>query len=351
MNERSERVTVPEALSGERVDRAMSLLTGRSRSETADMVAQGRVLIDGEQVTTRSVRLSAGSTVEVTPQRSATSAAERRHEAVPFEVLHADADVVVVNKPAGVVTHPGSGHASGTLADALVERFPDMADAGQPGRPGIVHRLDRGTSGALVCARNRAAYDALVEQLSQRLVVRIYAALASGRPPAETGTIDAPIGRDQTHRMRMAVTSDGRWARTHYRVAEMFTHPVEASLLRCRLETGRTHQIRVHLAAVGLPLLGDLAYGVPDPVGIGRPLLHACRLSFRHPTSGADVDIEAPMPADFDRALTAFGSTVSAAVLSAEFPPAIDTSQRGCSASHFGHGARPRETSATAARL
>lgn len=308
MTDRRSRFEIPDSLSGERIDRALSLLTGKSRSDTARLVAQGCVLIDGQAARAGSARVAAGSTVELTELQAAVQARPLSDETVPFDVLHADADVVVVHKPSGVVTHRGSGHPAGTLADALVERYPDMADVGQPDRPGIVHRLDRGTSGVLVCARSSRAYDALVEQLSKRQVRRIYAALARGHPSSATGTIDAPIGRDRENRTLMAVTSEGREARTHYSVVETFTHPADASLLRCRLETGRTHQIRVHLASIGLPLLGDTTYGAPDPFGIGRPLLHAIRLTFQHPASGADVSFGATMPQDFAEALARFGS-------------------------------------------
>jgi len=308
VTERLARFEIPESLSGERIDRALSLLTGKSRSHTAKLVAEGCVLIDGQTARAGSVRVAAGSTVDVTELQAEAPTDHRSDEMVPFEILYADADIVVVDKPSGVVTHPGSGHSAGTLADALVERYPEMADVGQPDRPGIVHRLDRGTSGVLVCARSSRAYVALVGQLSTRQVRRIYAALAKGHPSSETGTIDAPIGRDRDNRTLMAVTSEGREARTHYSVVETYTHPAEATLLRCSLESGRTHQIRVHLASIGLPLLGDVAYGTPDPFGIGRPLLHAIGLTFQHPVSVAEVSFEAPMPDDFAEALAGFGS-------------------------------------------
>ena len=311
MSDLRRHLEIPESLSGERIDRALSLLTGRSRSDTAKMVAQGCVLIDGQAARAGSVRVTAGSTVEITEVQASAGVQEQRRETVPFYVVYDDADIVVVDKPSGVVTHPGSGHAAGTLADALAERYPDMADVGQPGRPGIVHRLDRGTSGLLVCARTAQAYDALVEQLAKRQVRRTYAALVRGHPSSPTGTIDAPIGRDREHRTLMAVTSEGREARTHYSVVETYAHPAEASLLHCRLETGRTHQIRVHLASIGLPLLGDLTYGVPDPFGIGRPLLHAIRLAFRHPATSANMGFEAAMPDDFVEALRRFGAEPS----------------------------------------
>ncbi len=311
MSDRPQRFEIPESLSGERIDRALSLLTGRSRSDTAKMVAEGCVLVDRQIARAGSVRVAAGSTVEVTDMQLSEALREQRYETAPVDVLYADGDIVVVDKPSGVVTHPGSGHPAGTLADALVERYPDMAGVGEPGRPGIVHRLDRGTSGVLVCARSSRAYDALVEQLSKRQIHRTYAALVRGHPSSPTGTIDAPIGRDREHRTLMAVSSEGREARTHYSVVESYVHPAETSLLRCRLETGRTHQIRVHLASIGLPLLGDPTYGVPDPFGIGRPLLHAIRLAFGHPATGVEMSFEAEMPGDFMEALRRLGAEPS----------------------------------------
>ena len=303
---------IPASLSGQRLDRALSLLTGRSRSAVAKLVAQGCVFVDDQVVEAGSVRVAAGSMVEISESGASEPSERKRTAPVPLDVLHADADIVVVNKPAGVVTHPGSGHETGTLADALVEQYPETAGVGQPDRPGIVHRLDRGTSGVLVCARSARAYSALVEQLSQRHVRRIYAALTKGHPPSPTGTIDAPIGRDREHRTLMAVTAEGRAARTHYSVVETLTQPSPATLLRCQLETGRTHQIRVHLASIGLPLMGDATYGVPDPFGIGRPLLHAFSLALAHPASGSEMRFEAPIPDDFGEALVRFGSHPSA---------------------------------------
>ena len=307
MTDRPGSFEIPESLAGERLDRALSLLTGWPRSKAASVIADAAVLVDGAPAPSGSVRVVAGSTVAVTHAQGRAEAPEQPRPTVPPDVLYADADIVVVNKPPGVVTHRGSGHPSGTLADALVERYPEIADVGQPDRPGIVHRLDRGTSGVLVCARSAQAYDGLVGQLSARQVRRTYAALARGRPASPTGTIDAPIGRDPAQRTLMAVTAGGREARTHYRTVAAFARPVEASLLHCELETGRTHQIRVHLASIGLPLLGDSAYGVADPFGIGRPLLHAIRLRLRHPASGADMSFAAPMPDDLAGALAQVG--------------------------------------------
>lgn len=317
----TDRFEVSAALEGERLDRAVALMTGWSRAAVRHMLEEGAILLDGVRALTASERLVNGSTVEITstaspdPPQDSAPLPPMAATPAPFDVLHADADVVVVNKPAGVVTHPGAGNRHGTLADALVLQFPDMASAGPSERPGIVHRLDRGTSGILVCARNTDAYEALVAQLASREVSRIYAALVRGHPSAARGTIDAPIGRDRRNRTTMAVVSDGRPARTHYSTAQTYAHPLDIALLRCELDTGRTHQIRVHLASIGLPLLGDLTYGVPDPWGIGRPLLHAARLSFRHPRSQAAMSFDAPLAEDFLGALHELGSDSAAIAL------------------------------------
>lgn len=312
MTDEGRKIEIPGSLAGERLDRALAMLTSKSRSETARTVAAGCVRVEGVTTRAGSQRLWAGAVVEVLPEHVAEKTPPSLQESAPLDILFFDGDIVVVNKPSGVVTHRGAGHDHGTLADALIAQFPEMADVGQPDRPGIVHRLDRGTSGALVCARTDLAYDSLVDQLSKRHVRRTYAALTRNHPPSPRGTIDAPIGRDRNNRTKMAVMSDGRDARTHYSTVETFTHPVEASLLRCELETGRTHQIRVHLASIGLPLLGDLTYGVPDPFGIARPLLHAAIVEFGHPATGTDRSFTAPMPDDFASALTGFGSSPSA---------------------------------------
>ncbi|WP_419945864.1 RluA family pseudouridine synthase [Candidatus Poriferisodalis sp.] len=305
---KNSRFDIPESLGGERLDRALSLLTGKPRSATARMVSHGSVMVDGEPVRNGSQRLHPGALIELVGIHRVEGPVRLTPEEVSFDVLHADRDVVVVNKPSGVVTHRGSGHRQGTLADALGAQYPEMAHVGEPDRPGIVHRLDRGTSGVLVCARSTLAYESLVSQLSERLVRRVYAALTRGVAPSPTGTVDAPIGRDPGNRTMMAIRADGRPARTHYRVIETFAHPIDASLLRCWLETGRTHQIRVHLASISLPLLGDLTYGVADPFSIGRPLLHAYELRFRHPSDGSEMIFEAPIPSDFAEALRGFGS-------------------------------------------
>ncbi len=208
--------------------------------------------------------------------------------------------MIVLDKPAGLVVHPGAGNSAGTLVNGLLARYPELAGVGADSeRPGIVHRLDAGTSGLLVVARNQTAYDDLVAQMAGRSARRTYLALVWGVPEARAGAVDAPIGRSARMPTRMAVTADGKAARTRYEVEEAFTDPVSSSLLRCRLETGRTHQIRVHLAAIGHPVVGDERYGGVRPgLDAPRPMLHATALAFRHPGTGAEMAFDSPLPPD-----------------------------------------------------
>jgi 23S rRNA pseudouridine1911/1915/1917 synthase len=202
--------------------------------------------------------------------------------------------------------HPAPGHEQGTLVNGLLARFPEIAGVGDPLRPGIVHRLDRQTSGLLVVARSDRAHEALVAQMADHSAQRTYWALVLGHPQHDQGVIDAPIGRSHRDPLRMTVAMDGRWARTHYRVEERFTVPVEAALLTCELETGRTHQIRVHLASIGHPVAGDETYGGSRPGLPGpRPFLHARRLSFRHPATDEALAFESPLPDDLRERLDA----------------------------------------------
>jgi 23S rRNA pseudouridine1911/1915/1917 synthase len=228
-------------------------------------------------------------------------------EPVPVDVRHADDDVIVVVKPAGLVVHPGAGHAHGTLVQGLLARFPELAEVGDAARPGIVQRLDRDTSGLLVVARSSRAYEALVAQLGQRSVERRYLALVWGLPSAARGVIDAPIGRSPRRRTRMAVRDAGKEARTAYEVRDAYPDRGVA-LLECRLETGRTHQIRVHLAAIGHPVVGDAAYGGRrSSIAIERPFLHASALEFTHPGSNERMRFEDPLPPDLAAALESLG--------------------------------------------
>lgn len=294
-------VDVPAALAGERVDRAVALLTGLPRSTVADLVAGGAVRLDGSEVTSRSRRVAEGERLEVdVPDASGDDAPCPPDPAVDVPVVHADDAVLVVDKPPELVVHPGAGNATGTMVQGLLARFPELADVGDPERPGVVHRLDRGTSGLLVVARTPAAYTSLTTQLATRSVERRYLALTKGRFEAPSGLIDAPIGRAARDRTRMAVSGEGREARTRYHVQRTFTGPADEalSLVECQLETGRTHQIRVHLAAVGHPVAGDARYrGRPLP-GLDRPFLHAHQLAFDHPSTGERVAFDSPLPPD-----------------------------------------------------
>jgi 23S rRNA pseudouridine1911/1915/1917 synthase len=301
----SEPLVVPETLEGERLDRTVAMLTGWSRAEVQALVRDGGVLVSG-QPTSKSHRLKTGEVIELLDSPPVATLPEA--ELVPLDIVHADESVIVVNKPAGLVVHPGPGHAHGTLVHGLLHEFPDLASVGDPARPGIVHRLDRDTSGLLVVARTDDAYQELVAALSARIVDRRYAALVGGIPEARRGAIDAPIGRSTRHRARMAVREGGRPARTTFEVLSTWPE-ADVALLECRLESGRTHQIRVHLAAIGHAVIGDLGYGGRSggSLDLDRPFLHAGTLGFDHPGDGHRVDFEAPLPVELTGALDALG--------------------------------------------
>jgi 23S rRNA pseudouridine1911/1915/1917 synthase len=239
--------------------------------------------------------VSAGDIVEIEiPDAYAAVAVA---EAIPLEVVYEDADLLVINKPPGMVVHPSPGHHSGTLVHALLGRGGSWSSTGGEMRPGIVHRLDKGTSGLIVVARNDISHRALSSQLSDRTLSRTYLAIALGHFKSDAGELEGPIGRHPKDRLRMAVVAGGRFARTRYEVIERRRGH---TLLRCDLETGRTHQIRVHLAALGHPVAGDAEYGGGRPGEPERPMLHAWRLRLRHPRTHADMSFEAPAPPDFE---------------------------------------------------
>jgi 23S rRNA pseudouridine1911/1915/1917 synthase len=292
-------VAVPAALAGERLDRVVATVTGVSRAVAAALVDGGAVVLDGRVERSAKVRVAEGASLTVdVPEPEPIGV--RGDPTVDLDVVHEDDDVLVVDKPAGLVVHPGAGNTSGTLVHGLVAQFPEIASVGDLARPGIVHRLDKGTSGLLLVARSPAAYTSLVAQLASRSVERRYGALAWGQPEPATGVIDAPIGRSTRDPTRMTVSARGREARTHYRVQTVYREPALVSLLECRLETGRTHQVRVHLAAIHHPIVGDGRYGGQrEPLHAPRPLLHARALKFVHPVTGEAIELESPLPADF----------------------------------------------------
>ena len=258
-----------------------------SRAAAERLLGEGAALVDGE-ARPKSHRLAGGERVEVTVPESAPPGLER--EEVPLRIAYEDDDVLVIDKPAGVVVHPSPGHASGTLVHGLV----GLAAGGESEeRPGIVHRLDRDTSGLLVVARSDEAYARLQELVRDRELERRYKAVVRGRPRSWTGRIEAPIGRDRHDPTRRSLDTDTpREAVTHFEVERLLGR---RALLDVRLETGRTHQIRVHLAAIDLPVVGDPVYGVPEPA-LGRQFLHANRLAFTHPFTGERVEVESPLP-------------------------------------------------------
>ncbi len=304
-DERRHREEIPAALDGERLDRVVALVTGVSRSVATAAIDAGSVLVDGAVASSGKVKLRAGQVLELGEITEPAPSAPRADPSVEVTVVYEDADVLVVDKAPGVVVHPAPGNAEGTLVNGLLARYPDLAGVGEAHRPGIVHRLDAGTSGLLAVARTPAAHAALVAALAKRQVTREYLALVWGHPDNDAGVIDAPIGRDPRDPMRMAVVIDGRVARTRYEVEQTFDDPGVA-LVRCWLETGRTHQIRVHLAAIGHPVVGDLAYGsarhtLPAP----RPFLHATHLGFTHPVTNERLEFEAPLPSDLEAVLDA----------------------------------------------
>lgn len=307
---------IPDALDGERVDRVVSMLASCSRGDAVRAVADGHVRLDDDVVTKASARVAAGTRLVVAVDPIRAPVAVTADDAVAFEVVHVDDDVIVVDKPAGLVVHPGPGHRGSTLVHGLLARFPDLDPrrgdvVGEADRPGLVHRLDRGTSGLLVVARTSDAHASLVSQLQTHSVERVYTALVRGHPMHPHGVVDAPIGRSRRDPLRMCVAADGRDARTHYDLVHRFEaddrqRPTEVALVTCRLETGRTHQIRVHLASIGHPVVGDALYGGPDRrPHVSRPFLHARRLSFVHPGTGQVVVFESPLPEDLAGVLAA----------------------------------------------
>ena len=290
---------VPAALAGERLDRVVALVLDVSRSVAATVIEAGGATVDGAVCTIGKLRLIEGQEVAVDPGAVPDAGLPQPDPSVTFSVVHQDDAVIVVDKPAGLVVHPGAGNAAGTLVNGLLARFPDLVGVGEDHRPGIVHRLDAGSSGLLVVARTQAATDALIEQFASHAATRVYLALVWGHPEAPHGVIDAPIGRSRQDPLRMAVVADGRPSRTEYRVLERFDRPAELALLECRLETGRTHQIRVHLSSINHPLVGDPVYGQRRPkLQVGRPFLHAAELAFVHPATRQRLTFHSELPAD-----------------------------------------------------
>ena len=295
-------VLIPDGLEGERVDAAVARMLGLSRSRTADLIARGHVVLDGS-VVAKSDRVLGGAMLEVELD-SEPEAVVVAEAVVGLDIVFEDDDVVVVDKPVGVAAHPSLGWTGPSVLGHLAAAGLRISTSGVPERKGIVQRLDVGTSGLMVVAKSERAYTVLKRAFKERTVDKTYHALVQGHPDPFTGTVDAPIGRHPSGEYKMAVIEGGRHSVTHYDTLDAF---VGTTLLEIKLETGRTHQIRVHMAAIRHPCVGDPTYG-SDPVlaarlGLERQWLHAVRLGFVHPTSGEAVEFSSPYPADLQHAL------------------------------------------------
>lgn len=291
-------ILVPKVLHDERIDRLISIDTDRSRSIVGRAIADGYVSCNESLVESRSLRVSEGDFV-VASLPPVKSMIPQPNSDVEVSIVHEDPLFWVVDKQIGLVVHPGPGHLDDTLCNGLLAIDPSIVGVGGESRPGIVHRLDRDTSGLMVVARTQDSYEALSDAIRYRAVSREYRVLVDGWPEVERGIIDAPIGRSRRNSKRMTVAADGKEARTSYWREAVFNKPRKASFLGAKLETGRTHQIRVHLQAIGLPVIGDAKYGKVNVLGSRRPMLHSFRLSFTHPSTGTEMSFESPLPDDF----------------------------------------------------
>ena len=283
-----------EELAGERIDKALSQMEESwSRSQIGNWLDEERILVNGVKVKAK-YKVRQGDVIEVDVPE--VEDLEIVPEDLNLEIVYEDADVLVVNKPRGMVVHPAPGHTSGTLVNGLMHHCKDLSGINGVARPGIVHRIDKDTSGLLMVAKNDVAHEGLVNQLVDKSVTRKYTALVHGHIAHEKGTIDAPIGRDQKDRQKQAVVDKGKHAVTHFQVMERFG---EFTLVECRLETGRTHQIRVHMNYIGYPLAGDPKYGPKKTIDFGGQVLHAGVLGFIHPVTKEYLEFESPIPEDF----------------------------------------------------
>lgn len=275
-----------------------------TRSAAQNTINNGLVNVNGNMATKPAAQLKSDDFVEAFLPDPEVDSERPVAKDIPVSVIFEDEHLLVVDKPSGISVHPGPGHVNDTLVNGLLSRFPQMVDVGQPDRPGVVHRLDLDTSGLLIFALTPDAYTVLGQALRKREIKRTYTALVHGTVKPADGTVDAPIGRDPSNRTRQAIVDTGKKARTHYSTIENLNG---ATLLDVELDTGRMHQIRVHLTAIGFPVLGDMTYGKsPDVPGLSRQFLHASRLRFAHPITGIEMSHESPLPEDLASVLEFF---------------------------------------------
>lgn len=293
-----ETYTIEEQHAGERIDKALSSQQSEwSRTQISNWITDGLVKVNGAVIKAK-YKVKAGDIVEIDVPEA--EPLEVVAEDLQLEIVYEDADVLVVNKPRGMVVHPAPGHMTGTLVNGLVYHCKDLSGINGVLRPGIVHRIDKDTTGLLMVAKNDVAHESLVNQLVNKTVTRKYTALVHGHIAHDKGTIDAPIARDPKDRQKQAVVDGGKHAVTHFQVIERFG---DYTLVECRLETGRTHQIRVHMNYIGFPLVGDPKYGPKKTIDFGGQVLHAGVLGFEHPVTGKYLEFSVPLPEDFEQLL------------------------------------------------
>lgn len=300
----TETFTVQADSAKNRIDKALASMQDKwSRTQVQNFVDEGHLLVNGEKVK-KTYKVKENDIITVDEPEA--EPLEILAEDLNLEIIYEDEDVLVVNKPKGMVVHPAPGHATGTLVNGLMHHCTDLSGINGVMRPGIVHRIDKDTSGLLMVAKNDMAHESLVQQLVDKTVTRRYTALVHGHIPHDKGTIDAPIGRDQKNRQKQAIVDNGKHAVTHFQVTGRFG--VDYTVIECRLETGRTHQIRVHMNYIGYPLVGDPKYGPKKTMDIGGQALHAGVLGFVHPRTNEYLEFSTPIPADFEALLARLGS-------------------------------------------
>ncbi len=297
---------IPEPLSGERLDRVVSMISSCSRAHAASLIEEGKVSVSGKVITSKSYKLQSGQRIAIEDDLVLPGEELHPDYSVQFHVVFEDSYLLVIDKPSGLVVHPGPGSENGTLVNGILARYPEIRTVGQTDRPGLVHRLDKGTSGLMVVARTQESYEALVKMMAKHQVERTYTALVHGEVEHNRGVIEAPIARSLTQVTQMVLSPSGKEAVTHYEVLSRYSSPMKATLVKLKLETGRTHQIRVHMKAIGHPVVGDELYSRRRARGLSRIFLHSSEISFVHPITGLEIDLSSELPQELSQYLGYF---------------------------------------------